>query len=125
MRGGRERSQFGRDAGRLGCASLLEESVGPAQVNDRGGDITGVQGAAGQAGQGAGLIMGAGDLAGQAQGQPVRLPSLDRITAGAVECPEFVQHLSVAAPVAGMKPRVPPERPVAMRLAGLEPFELA
>jgi 5-methyltetrahydrofolate--homocysteine methyltransferase len=37
--------------------------------------------------------------------------------------PDHIAH--VAKAVAGLKPRVPPERPVAMRLAGLEPFELA
>jgi len=36
--------------------------------------------------------------------------------------PDHIKH--VAEAVAGMKPRVIPERPVAMRLAGLEPFEL-
>ena len=37
--------------------------------------------------------------------------------------PDHIRH--VAAAVAGLKPRVPPERAPAMRLAGLEPFELA
>ena len=37
--------------------------------------------------------------------------------------PDHIAH--VAEAVAGLKPRIPPERPVAMRLAGLEPFELA
>lgn len=37
--------------------------------------------------------------------------------------PDHIAH--VAKEVAGMKPRQPPERPRAMRLAGLEPFELA
>ncbi len=37
--------------------------------------------------------------------------------------PEHIKH--VADAVRGLKPRVPPERAVAMRLAGLEPFELA
>ena len=37
--------------------------------------------------------------------------------------PEHVAH--VAQAVAGAKPREIPERPAAMRLAGLEPFELA
>jgi len=37
--------------------------------------------------------------------------------------PEHIRH--VAEAVRGLKPRVPPERPTAMRLAGLEPFELA
>jgi len=37
--------------------------------------------------------------------------------------PDHIAH--VAQAVAGLKPRIPPERPVAMRLAGLEPFELA
>jgi 5-methyltetrahydrofolate--homocysteine methyltransferase len=37
--------------------------------------------------------------------------------------PEHIRH--VAESVAGKAPRVVPERPKAMRLAGLEPFELA
>ena len=37
--------------------------------------------------------------------------------------PDHVRH--VAKAVAGLPPRHPPERPTAMRLAGLEPFELA
>ncbi len=37
--------------------------------------------------------------------------------------PDHIRH--VADEVRGMTPRKPPERPVAMRLAGLEPFELA
>ena len=37
--------------------------------------------------------------------------------------PDHIRH--VADAVKGMKPRVPPKRPVAMRLSGLEPFELA
>ncbi|MDH4386076.1 MAG: homocysteine S-methyltransferase family protein [Caulobacter sp.] len=37
--------------------------------------------------------------------------------------PDHIRH--VAEAVAGVAPRVPPERPKAMRLAGLEPFELA
>jgi len=37
--------------------------------------------------------------------------------------PEHIKH--VADAVRGLKPRQPPERPTAMRLAGLEPFELA
>jgi len=37
--------------------------------------------------------------------------------------PEHIKH--VADEVRGLKPRVPPERPTALRLAGLEPFELA
>ena len=37
--------------------------------------------------------------------------------------PEHIKH--VADAVRGLTPRVPPERPTAMRLAGLEPFELA
>ena len=37
--------------------------------------------------------------------------------------PEHIRH--VADEVAGLPPRVIPERPTAMRLAGLEPFELA
>jgi 5-methyltetrahydrofolate--homocysteine methyltransferase len=37
--------------------------------------------------------------------------------------PEHIRH--VADAVRGLKPRQPPERPTAMRLAGLEPFELA
>ena len=37
--------------------------------------------------------------------------------------PEHIKH--VADAVRGLKPRVPAERAVAMRLAGLEPFELA
>ena len=37
--------------------------------------------------------------------------------------PDHIRH--VAEAVAGVAPRVPPERPRAMRLAGLEPFELA
>jgi 5-methyltetrahydrofolate--homocysteine methyltransferase len=37
--------------------------------------------------------------------------------------PEHIRH--VAEAVAGLKPRTAPERPTAMRLAGLEPFELA
>lgn len=37
--------------------------------------------------------------------------------------PDHIKH--VAEAVAGKAPRVPPERPKAMRLAGLEPFELA
>jgi len=37
--------------------------------------------------------------------------------------PDHIKH--VADAVAGLKPRAIPERPVAMRLAGLEPFELA
>ena len=37
--------------------------------------------------------------------------------------PDHIRH--VADEVAGMKPRQIPERPTAMRLAGLEPFELA
>ena len=37
--------------------------------------------------------------------------------------PDHIAH--VAEAVAGVKPRIPPERPMAMRLAGLEPFELA
>ena len=37
--------------------------------------------------------------------------------------PDHIAH--VAQAVAGLKPRVVPERPTAMRLAGLEPFELA
>jgi len=37
--------------------------------------------------------------------------------------PEHIAH--VAQAVAGLKPRAIPERPTAMRLAGLEPFELA
>jgi 5-methyltetrahydrofolate--homocysteine methyltransferase len=36
--------------------------------------------------------------------------------------PEHIKH--VADAVRGLKPRVPPERATAMRLAGLEPFEL-
>jgi len=37
--------------------------------------------------------------------------------------PEHIAH--VAQAVSGLKPRAVPERPTAMRLAGLEPFELA
>lgn len=37
--------------------------------------------------------------------------------------PDHIRH--VAEAVAGIKPRQPPERPRALRLAGLEPFELA
>src|SRR3978361_379646 len=37
--------------------------------------------------------------------------------------PEHIAHAAQAGK--GMKPRQPPERPKAMRLAGLEPFELA
>lgn len=37
--------------------------------------------------------------------------------------PDHIRH--VAEAVKGVTPRVPPERPRAMRLAGLEPFELA
>jgi 5-methyltetrahydrofolate--homocysteine methyltransferase len=37
--------------------------------------------------------------------------------------PEHIKH--VADEVAGVKPRAVPERPTALRLAGLEPFELA
>ena len=37
--------------------------------------------------------------------------------------PDHVRH--VAKAVAGLPPRKVPERPTAMRLAGLEPFELA
>ena len=37
--------------------------------------------------------------------------------------PDHIRH--VADEVRGMTPRQPPERPTAMRLAGLEPFELA
>jgi len=37
--------------------------------------------------------------------------------------PDHIRH--VAAAVAGVAPRIPPERPKTMRLAGLEPFELA
>jgi 5-methyltetrahydrofolate--homocysteine methyltransferase len=37
--------------------------------------------------------------------------------------PDHIRH--VADAVKGMKPRVPPKRPLAMRLSGLEPFELA
>jgi 5-methyltetrahydrofolate--homocysteine methyltransferase len=37
--------------------------------------------------------------------------------------PEHIRHIAEAA--AGVKPRTVPERPKAMRLAGLEPFELA
>ncbi|MGH8854386.1 MAG: homocysteine S-methyltransferase family protein, partial [Telluria sp.] len=37
--------------------------------------------------------------------------------------PDHIKH--VADAVAGLTPRQPPERPKAMRLAGLEPFELA
>ncbi|HEY0437476.1 MAG TPA: homocysteine S-methyltransferase family protein [Phenylobacterium sp.] len=37
--------------------------------------------------------------------------------------PDHIRH--VAEAVRGLKPRAVPERPVAMRLAGLEPFELA
>jgi 5-methyltetrahydrofolate--homocysteine methyltransferase len=37
--------------------------------------------------------------------------------------PEHIKH--VAESVAGLKPRAVPERPTAMRLAGLEAFELA
>ena len=37
--------------------------------------------------------------------------------------PEHIAH--VAQEVAGLPPRKPPERPTALRLAGLEPFELA
>jgi 5-methyltetrahydrofolate--homocysteine methyltransferase len=37
--------------------------------------------------------------------------------------PDHIRH--VADAVKGMKPRVPPTRPAAMRLSGLEPFELA
>ncbi len=37
--------------------------------------------------------------------------------------PDHIRH--VAEAVAGVAPRVPPDRPKAMRLAGLEPFELA
>ena len=37
--------------------------------------------------------------------------------------PDHIRH--VAEAVAGVTPRQPPERPTAMRLAGLEPFELA
>ena len=37
--------------------------------------------------------------------------------------PDHIRH--VADEVRGMKPRAIPERPTAMRLAGLEPFELA
>ena len=37
--------------------------------------------------------------------------------------PDHIRH--VAQAVAGLEPRKPPERPTAMRLAGLEPFELA
>ncbi|MEH6665982.1 MAG: homocysteine S-methyltransferase family protein, partial [Brevundimonas sp.] len=37
--------------------------------------------------------------------------------------PEHIRH--VAEAVAGVKPRVIPERPTAMRLSGLEPFEIA
>jgi 5-methyltetrahydrofolate--homocysteine methyltransferase len=36
--------------------------------------------------------------------------------------PDHIRH--VAEAVKGMKPRVVPERPKAMRLSGLEPFEL-
>ncbi|MNQ97130.1 Methionine synthase [compost metagenome] len=36
--------------------------------------------------------------------------------------PDHIKH--VAEEVAPLKPREIPERPVAMRLAGLEPFEL-
>ena len=35
--------------------------------------------------------------------------------------PDHIRH--VAEQVAGLKPRVPPERPRGLRLAGLEPFE--
>lgn len=37
--------------------------------------------------------------------------------------PDHIRH--IAAEVAGMKPRIAPERAKAMRLSGLEPFELA
>ena len=37
--------------------------------------------------------------------------------------PDHIRH--VAAAVAGLKPRAVPERPKALRLSGLEPFELA
>jgi 5-methyltetrahydrofolate--homocysteine methyltransferase len=37
--------------------------------------------------------------------------------------PDHIAH--VAKAVAGLKPRAVPERPKAMRLSGLEPFELA
>jgi 5-methyltetrahydrofolate--homocysteine methyltransferase len=37
--------------------------------------------------------------------------------------PEHIAH--IARSVAGKPPRVPPERPRALRLSGLEPFELA
>ena len=37
--------------------------------------------------------------------------------------PDHIRH--VADEVRGVKPRAIPERPKAMRLAGLEPFELA
>jgi 5-methyltetrahydrofolate--homocysteine methyltransferase len=37
--------------------------------------------------------------------------------------PDHIRHIAEA--VAGVKPRQVPERPVAMRLSGLEPFELA
>jgi 5-methyltetrahydrofolate--homocysteine methyltransferase len=36
--------------------------------------------------------------------------------------PEHIRH--VADEVRGLTPRVPPERATALRLAGLEPFEL-
>ncbi|HRD47775.1 MAG TPA: homocysteine S-methyltransferase family protein, partial [Caulobacter sp.] len=36
--------------------------------------------------------------------------------------PDHVKHIAEA--VAGLPPRMPPERPRALRLAGLEPFEL-
>jgi len=37
--------------------------------------------------------------------------------------PDHIAH--IAAEVSGLKPRVAPERPTALRLSGLEPFELA
>jgi 5-methyltetrahydrofolate--homocysteine methyltransferase len=37
--------------------------------------------------------------------------------------PDHIRHIAEA--VAGLKPRVPPQRAVALRLSGLEPFELA
>jgi 5-methyltetrahydrofolate--homocysteine methyltransferase len=43
--------------------------------------------------------------------------------AAAAPRPDHIRH--VAEAVRGLKPRVPAERAKAMRLAGLEPFELA
>ena len=63
--------QFGGDAGGLGCADPLEDvPCLPELLGGVAGAAEG-QGTAAEAGQRAGFLAGAGDLAGEGQGLPV------------------------------------------------------